>query len=371
MRTLASSATWGAKVEAGLALPVALVIGADFYARRWDNVTTRLARSAPGTPYLDERSIPDVSILDGGVYAEARRELAGVRASAGLRLDVARTDAGVDRSDLYRVFHPADRVTLRRDDVLVAGNVQAERDLRGGVTVFAGYGHGARVPDPQERYLALSGMAGNADWLGDPGLAPPRSDEVDAGVRFAASRLLLDAQVFHAWLADHVALASREVTSGSGTRRAKTYANVDARTFGYEVSGRVALPLDLFLGAAAAFTRGENESDGVPLAETPPFHATATLRWDDGAFFAEAEEAFAARQDRVDARVGEGPTPSHWTTSLRVGATWRGTKLFAGVRNVFDAHYVEHLAYLRDPFASGVRVPEPGRTLYVNAQYAF
>lgn len=373
MRTLASSSTWGGKLEAGLGGFLDLLFGADFYARRWDNVTTRLASRAPGSglPYVDERSIPDVSILDGGLYAEARRDLSGVRASAGVRLDVARTEAAVDRSDLYRVFHPAGELASTRDDVLLAGNLQAEYDVAGAVTLFAGYGHGTRVPDPQERYFALSGMGGNADWLGFPGLAPPRSDEVDLGVRLAGQRVLLKAQVFHAWLGDHVALVSREVAAGAATRRAKTYANVDARTFGYEASGRMALPAQLFLGASAAFTRGENDTDGVPLAEIAPFQAAASLRWDDGVFFVEAEEAFAARQDRVDARVLETPTPSHWTTSLRAGAAWRGGKLFAGVRNVFDRHYVEHLAYLRDPFASGAKVPEPGRTLYVNAQYAF
>ena len=42
-----------------------------------------------------------------------------------------------------------------------------------------------------------------------------------------------------------------------------------------------------------------------------------------------------------------------------------------GVRNLLDKTYAEHLSYLRDPFAAGVKVPEPGRTLYANAQYAF
>jgi iron complex outermembrane receptor protein len=323
----------------------------------------------PGMPYLSERSIPDVTLLDGGLYAEARRELFGVRASAGLRVDVARSEAAVDRRALYGLYHG--HVALRADDVLLGGNLQAEHEIARDVTVFGGYGHGTRVPDPQERYLALSGMMGNPDWLGSPGLDAPRSDEVDLGVRWAGPRLLVKAQAFHAWLGDHVALASREIVTATGPRRAKTYASVDARTFGYEASGRLALPADLFLGMSAAYTRGENETNGVPLAEIPPFQAAASLRWDDGVWFVEAEQAFAAEQDRVDARVGETATPSHFTTSLRAGATWRGARLFAGVRNLFDRQYVEHLAYLRDPFASGVKVPEPGRTLYVNAQYAF
>jgi iron complex outermembrane receptor protein len=46
-------------------------------------------------------------------------------------------------------------------------------------------------------------------------------------------------------------------------------------------------------------------------------------------------------------------------------------KVFAGVKNLLDKYYTEYLSSLRDPFAAGVKVPEPGRTLYANVQYAF
>jgi iron complex outermembrane receptor protein len=45
--------------------------------------------------------------------------------------------------------------------------------------------------------------------------------------------------------------------------------------------------------------------------------------------------------------------------------------VFAGVTNLLDRMYVEHLSYQRDPFASGVKVPEPGRIVYANVQYTF
>jgi iron complex outermembrane receptor protein len=58
---------------------------------------------------------------------------------------------------------------------------------------------------------------------------------------------------------------------------------------------------------------------------------------------------------------------------MNVSAGLRRGRLRAtvGATNVFDRLYVEHLSYQRDPFRSGVRVPEPGRTLYVNASLAF
>ena len=137
---------------------------------------------------------------------------------------------------------------------------------------------------------------------------------------------------------------------------------MDARIWGGEVSARLALPRQLFLSAAASYTRGVDTTRGGDLAEIPPFKANLALRWDVHAFFAEAEEVYAARQDRVDVRLREEPTPAWFITNLRAGVQYRGWKGFLGVRNLLDKMYVEHLGYLRDPFANGTRVREPGRS---------
>jgi iron complex outermembrane receptor protein len=382
MGTFARSDVWGGQAEVRGGDPETLLgwrAGADFYARTWDNRTDRLNRSTG--VYASEASIPDVRIQGVGLYAEARRSLgeteAKTRLVAGVRLDAARSEAGVDRTALFRKYYPDADLSLRRDDVLVGGNVQLERDLRAGLTAWAGYGHGARVPDPQERYIALTGMGAtpsgpNPDWLGRPDLAPVRSDELDLGLTWRAPRIVVKTQLFHAWYADYIDLANVTPAPGStGAPRGRSYENVAARTFGGEAAGRVALPANLFVAGSASYTRGINDSTGTSLAEFPPFKAALSLRWDDGRLFAEAEEIYASRQGFVDSSLQEEPTPAWWTTSLKAGAGWRGMKVFAMVQNLFDRTYVEHLSYQRDPFAAGFKVPEPGRSFQLAAQYAY
>jgi iron complex outermembrane receptor protein len=46
-------------------------------------------------------------------------------------------------------------------------------------------------------------------------------------------------------------------------------------------------------------------------------------------------------------------------------------RVTAGLANVFDRLYTEHLSYQRDPFRSGVHIPEPGRSLFANAAFRF
>lgn len=374
MGTEARSRTWGGQAEVRGGDAVALVAwkaGADLYVRTWDNATTRWNQAT--TSYATVAQIPDVRIQGAGLYGEAYRSLgaagARTRLTAGVRVDLARTEARIDRRSVYGLYYPAADNALSHDDALVGGNLQLERELGAGVAAWVGYGHGTRVADPQERYMALEAQGTKAmpDWLGQPRIAPVQSDEVDVGATWKARGVLVKAQAYHAWYASYITL----VEAWNGTRWARTYDNVSARMFGGEITGRVALPWSLFAGVGASYTRGLNETAGTSLAEIPPFKASASVRWDDGRFFAEVEELYAAAQSKVDPRLLESPTPAWWTTSLKAGTSWKGMKVFASVNNLFDRQYVEHLSYQRDPFASGVKVPEPGRFFQLAAQYAF
>jgi len=41
------------------------------------------------------------------------------------------------------------------------------------------------------------------------------------------------------------------------------------------------------------------------------------------------------------------------------------------LNNTLDKEYLEFLSYQRDPFRSGTRVYEPGRSFYVNLSYHY
>jgi iron complex outermembrane receptor protein len=95
------------------------------------------------------------------------------------------------------------------------------------------------------------------------------------------------------------------------------------------------------------------------------------LRYDVDTWFFEVTENFAARQDRVDSSLNEEETPGWMTTDLRAGLKYGVVSLYAGVENLLDKQYFSHLSYLRDPFASGEKVPENGRTFYATVVCSF
>ena len=132
-----------------------------------------------------------------------------------------------------------------------------------------------------------------------------------------------------------------------------------------------------------AWVRGSNDTDGKALAQQPPLEARLALEYDDRRFSYGAMLRMVSRQDRYDVGSGNivangqdlGPTGGFATLSLNAG--WRPNKvtlLTAGVDNVFDRNYSEHLGKGGWDFAGGAvttdRINEPGRTFWLKAQVA-
>lgn len=370
MRTLAESWVAGGELEAAFATVGETVVGVDLSVRSWNSETTRFMRAM--SMYGTEDSIPDVTTTNVGLRAEHELPLGErVKLRAGARLDLVRSEPGNDRSAEYAAYHADVPSELRQEDVLLSGNVQADVRLTDALSAYAGYGHGERVPDAQERFFALSAMgAAMPGTVGRPTLDPVRNDEVDVGAKLTFGPVLVKAQVFQSWLADYVAVVNATGRTNPALR-AKSYSNVSATMWGGEASARVALPYDLYASASVGYTEGRNLTAGTWLAEIPPLRASASVRYDRTRWFTEVETVLADDQRSVDRSVQEQPTGGWAILNLKAGLQLRNAKVFAGVRNVFDRTYYESLSHLRDPFSSGVRVAEPGRVVYANVQAGF
>lgn len=375
METLARSQVFGARVNGQLGKENPLTLGLDVYTREWSATTTRFNRVQ--RLYATESSIPDVTMIDGGLWAKHQRKLSSsVALSAGARLDLVSSTVArsADVEALFANYAAGGRApALAALDVLPGGNVQLDLRPSERVGLWAGVGHSARAADHQERYFALSGSPAmgttpaKAGRIGQPTLRPMRNTELDLGVSYTTARLLAKLQLFGALVTDAILVTS---VAGADGVPAISYRNTDAKMAGGEAMVRASLPANLFVNAALNSTFGWN-AGGAPLQEVPPFGGLVSLRWDIDWVFVEAEEQFALPQARVDASVKEQPTAGWLTTNLKVGFIIRGITVMGGVGNLFDRKYFEHLSYLRDPFASGVRVPEPGRTVFLTAQYAY
>jgi iron complex outermembrane receptor protein len=155
---------------------------------------------------------------------------------------------------------------------------------------------------------------------------------------------------------------------------ARSFANVDALMRGVEVNATAPIAAALFLSGDLSVVRGttrEQEVIGPNLPEIPPARARVRLRYDNARWNGAAEVVASARQDAVAVSVSEAPTPAFAVMNVRAGVRLRSLNVTAAVDNVLDTLYAEHLSYQRDPFRSGVRVYEPGRTISLSVGARF
>ncbi len=369
METIAKTRTLGAKAEYELKN---MTVGLEAFNWNW-KAKTRMG-SMPA-----QNTIPDVDLTDLGVFGELRKGLSKeLRLVAGLRVDTTQTkaDKGKANTDLYYAYHNT-RDTSQRD-TYPSGNLQLFYRVSRSTELFAGLGYSVRVPDAQERYFALDRMMSQPDWVGNPGLKPSRNTELDLGLKLKTPRVNLDANLFFSYVKDFITVyEQREVNNIVSGDRARSYANVDARLYGGEARATVALTDTLFLEGGASYVRGKKDTDPSrnindgDIAEIPPLKGRIALRYDTGIYFAQIESLMQATQDKVDSDLGESKTSGWAIVNLKAGGNYRNFRLVAGVENLFDKFYYEHLSYLRDPFATGTKVPEPGRSFYVDVSYVF
>lgn len=195
-------------------------------------------------------------------------------------------------------------------------------------------------------------MPRKADWAGNPELAAP----LRASLRGQWDARLARLELGGSWVEGYVLPVAR----AAGGVPYLTYRNVDAALLSGRADGRLG-----WAEWSTSYTLGWNLAARTVLAEIAPFTAGLTARPPlarglQGLVRVET----AAAQDRLDRALGETRTVA-WGR-LDAGLTWTprdGAALTLEVINVTDALYAQHLSFLRDPFASGLRVTEPGRTL--------
>lgn len=372
MGTQALARTLGGRAEARMAR---VTFGLEGYRREWD-ATTRMAGSM--NTYAPQRGLPGAITDLAGLYVEGEQPITERwKLTAGARVD--RASSSVDENpasmDLYYAYN--DTRSTSRTDTLPSASFRftfKEESWE----LSAGAGRTARVPEPNERYYSLKRMG--SDWVGNPELDPGLNTGADISATLSRPRLHLSGSLFGNLLGDNITVVNRtrqNTVPGVMNTAARSYANTDAKLYGAEVSMVATLPGHLFLSGDASYVRGRQDADyekGIlseNMAETPPQRFRAALRYDTGKWWTEGEGVFSGPQTHVAADLREEPTPAWEIANVRGGVQRGALSLTAGVTNLFDREYHEHLSYQRDPFRSGVVVYEPGRSFFINAGYRF
>lgn len=328
------------------------------------------------TPYASLERERDARFRQWGAFGEfAHPTPAGHRVVLGARAD--RWWAKDERDNFAMGMAgavPNPTADEERETTLVSGFGRYEHALRSS-TLYAGLGYVERFPD----YWELVGnRRESAASLSAFGARPERTAQVDAGAIFRRDGASLSLSVFANRIDDYLLIESNYP---KGMRLVSITRNVDARTVGAEADLGVTLAPGLRATGTLAWVRGENDTDDRPLAQMPPLELRAGLDWQRGPWSAGVLARRVSGQDRVAVNQGNvvgqdiGPSSEFAVASLNAGYRGpKGLRLTAGVDNLFDEAYAEHVSRggaMVVGYEQTTRVNEPGRTLWVTVSADF
>jgi iron complex outermembrane receptor protein len=367
-----------------------LDIGIDYADLSRDALRERRMVASGMTSY--DHLWPDVSQEDIGVFGEFRRSVArGWKLRVGARYDdvssaaSAADDPGIAgrtvRENYAFFYGPAATVT-DRDENLVSGNVLVSRETSERWSAYGGVGVVSRAAGMTERYFSFA-PAPNGYVVGNPALDAEHKREIGAGVRYSGKQVDLAMSAYHHDVADFIHSTVLQPdppidVNGDGTvDLIRGFHNVDATLYGAEVSAVVRIGSRWSVPASAAYVRTENDTTGGPLPEIPPLEGRVAARYaltGRMAGWVELGGRFVDGQHRIDAAFGEDRTPGfaawHLRSRLELG---HGIELQAGVENLFDREYNEHLTREAvqpvEDLVAGGEIPEPGRSFVLALRY--
>jgi len=223
--------------------------------------------------------------------------------------------------------------------------------------------------------------------IGDPQLTPERNWQFDFGLSVEQDTWRGRATYYHAWISDYVTFFDDGV-SRFGDARLLRYMNTPLATLtGFELYGEFNVLPRLTLFGEMSYVEGTDRDIGRPLPSISPLEGTTGLRLHDlqrgQRWGIELAARMVTSQNRLGViRMGDTLT----TLEERTGGftTWklrgyynytRNFHLIAGIDNLFDRTYQEHLdgrVLGPDGFPPpATRVLRPGFSPYFGLRWVF
>lgn len=345
--------------------------------------------SDPSNPMFFVYNFNEVETAVTGLFVETEQALTeGLSLDAGLRVNQVSADAGeVDTSmagmnpmmaNMRNAFNAADR---DQSDTNVDAVAKLYYQANEAVKLYAGVGHKTRSASYQERYLwmpmeSTGGLADARTYIGNIELDPEQANELELGVDFNDSEVVVAPRVFYRDVSDYIQGTPTMMTDSNG-KAVLQFNNVDAKIYGFDMPWHWGMTDSLALRGSLSAVRGERKDIDDNLYRISPDNAVVAVDFSRGALRSSFEAVAYAKQDNVSETNTELETSGYSIYNLYGSYSFASdaVMLSAGVNNLFDKHYLNHLGgYNRvngSDIAVGDRLPGVGRSIFAKVRWAF
>ena len=356
----------GAKLKNSFALgDHSLTVGLDYSLRNWDGGYYK-----NDVPLAEKffHSIYDVDTENYAFFLKDKIKMDKFVFDLGLRYDTTEITSKNSMQE-------------KNDYDELNGYVFATYNADEKTKYFAGFGKSSRVPDGKELYWIGSPMqmpdgSMNAMSIGTPNLNNTINYELDIGMEKQFEDATFKVKAFYSKLDNFIAY--------NASKKMNKYENVDAKIFGFELSGTYIATDSLYFDYGMAYQRGKKDDPlsgqvGTNMPEIPPFkyNLAANYDWDESLIL-RAEVLGSDTWSDFDAENGEQELDAYMVLNLKATKTFaKNFELTIGIDNVFDKTYAvsntyKDLILLPTTVDSNVMLMnEPGRYIYTNLKYTF
>jgi len=248
------------------------------------------------------------------------------------------------------------------------------KDLTSGWSAGFWLGRSERYPGMDELYINYLPVGMDPyEYLGDPQLKPEVNYQADLMFGYSNNAISSELSMFYSHIADYISATIRPdlQPKQNGVPGVKQFLNVDeAALYGFEWTLRNNNRSSFSYKLSTAYTIGRNITANEDLPQIPAYEANLKLDYQflDGKFIPQLHLRGVAEQERVAESFDEQPTDGYLLTNFKLTTRlFESLRLSAGVNNLFDVTYHEHLN--RSLQGSTLPLNDPGRSVFVELKW--
>lgn len=257
-----------------------------------------------------------------------------------------------------------------RKDLLKNFSAKVSKKISRKIKLSAGAGYTERIPTASELFGFYLFNAGDGyDYIGNPGLLSEKALQTDVSLSFNWERSNVQISAYCSRVYNYIAgkINPAFSTMTIGANGVKSYINLpNAIVAGAELSGffKPSGPVDIVSTIRYTLAK-DNQSRPLPMVA--PVKNINSIRYQPNKFSVQLETEMALSQNKVSTLWGEDATPGYFLLHSRFGYQTsvfkNNVELQAGVENIFDKKYHEHLDW--------GNIPRQGRNAYLQIKVAF
>lgn len=365
-------------------------LGTDLLDSRHDSTITN-----PGNAMFEVLNFNQVQEQRLSAYAQWQGDWRGINTQIGTRVKHIQSDAGdvshhmammnAGVANLMNRFNASNREV---SETLVDVSVNLNAPLTESWSWSAGLGYKTRPASYQEKYLwvpmkATGGLADGKTYIGDANLDAEKALQFELGLGYQSKVAHFTPRIFWQDISDYidgtpVADMSVQMLANMmmGDPSPLQFTNVDARLYGIDLGWGVTLSDNWRLDGQLSLVRGERTDIDEDLYRLSPLRANTRLSYHHANWQTSLMLDYVDAQTRVSDLHQERTSHSyallHWHLDYQVSEQ---LALHAGVDNLFDRFYRDHLAGVYrvsgEEIAQGEKIPGVGRNAYIRMSYQF